>query len=396
MNMFHNGFSNDPALAILQVVVVLLASATTLLIEAGVLYCLYFIITIPMRRNERTRIFLDILQLGLKDGQTPEATVIGASDSNDSCFGARFHLLAEHLRKGLRLSAGLELVPRLLPPQINAMLKTGERIGDVGKVLPACGRLVDDGTSQVRGALNYVLILALVVSPAAVFIPVMLNVMVIPKFKEVFAGMYEGAQLPAFTEFMIHSSHAMFLLQFFVILATWFLLFAYVGGPRLRGWFRTAFGPVPDWIHFHLPWRRKRLQRDFSAMLAVLLDAQVPEVEAVTLAGECTSNAIVRRRAEKIRACLTQGVKLPEALRAIDDQGELQWRLANALQRGRGFLSALNGWHEALDSKAFQQEQTAAQITTTGLVLFNGFVIACVVIGLFIPIIALINAATLW
>jgi type II secretory pathway component PulF len=131
-------------------------------------------------------------------------------------------------------------------------------------------------------------------------------------------------------------------------------------------------------------------------MLAVLLDAHVPEAEAVALAGESSANAIIRRRAEKIRAQLTQGVKLPDAIRAIDDQGELPWRLANALQRGRGFLNALNGWHEALDSKAFQQEQTAAQLTTTGLVLFNGFIIACIVIGMFLPLIALINAATLW
>jgi type IV pilus assembly protein PilC len=396
MPMFRNGFSNDPATAILQVIVIAISIIVGLVIEVGVLYCLYFIITIPMRRNERTRIFLDILQLGLKDGQTPEAAVIGASESNDSCFGARFHFLAEHVRNGLRLSAGLDRVPRLLPPQVTAMLKTGERIGDVGKVLPACRRLIGDGVSQVRGALNYVLILALVVSPAAVLLPIMLNVFVVPKFKEVFTGMFEGSQLPAFTRLVLGSSHTILWLQLLVIFATWFLLFAYVGGPRVRGWFQIVLGGLPDWIHFHLPWRRKRMKRDFSAMLAVLLDAHVPEAEAVALAGECTVNAIVRRRAERVRTQLTQGVKLPDALRAIDDQGELQWRLANALQRGSGFLSALNGWHEALDSKAFQQEQTAAQITTTGLVLFNGFIIAGVVIGLFIPIIALINAMTLW
>ena len=394
--MFNHGFSDDPVIAIIQVIVVLLSLVVGLVLEAAALYCLYFVITIPMRRNERARIFLDILQLGLKEGQTPEAAIIGASDSNDSCLGARFHLLAEQLRKGLRLSAGLDFVPHLLPPQVNAMLKAGERIGDVGKVLPACQRLVSDGVSQVRGALNYVLILALVVSPAAVIVPVMLNVFVVPKFKEVFAGMFEGAALPLFTRLLFTSGHTLLLIQLLVIFATWFLLFAYIGGPRARGWFRAVLGGLPDWIHFHLPWRRKRLQRDFSAMLAVLLDAHVPEAEAVSLAGECAANAIMRRRAERIRAQLTQGVKLPEAIRAIDDQGELQWRLANALHRGRGFLAALTGWHEALDSKAFQQEQTAAQITTTGLVLFNGFIIACVVVGLFLPLIALINAASLW
>ena len=66
--MYNNGFSNDPATAIIQSIVIFISVIAGLATEAGVLYCLYFILTIPMRRDERTRIFLDILQLGLKDG----------------------------------------------------------------------------------------------------------------------------------------------------------------------------------------------------------------------------------------------------------------------------------------------------------------------------------------
>jgi type II secretory pathway component PulF len=394
--MHFESFNTDPVTATIQILLLLASAILGLAFEAALVYCLYWVLTLPMRRNERARLFLDLLELGLKEGQTPENAIANAGDSNDTSLGARFHLLAAHLQNGLRLSTGLDQVPRLLPPQAVAMLKAGERIGDVRKVLPACRRLVGDGVSQVRGALNYVLILALVVSPAAIAIPIILNVMVVPKFKEIFAGMLGGAQLPGFTQLVLGSSRFVFLLQFAMIAATWFLLFAYVGGPRVRGWSRAVLGPLPDWIHFHLPWRRKRLQRDFSAMLAALLDAHVPETEAVALAADATANSIVRKRGKKMCAQLAQGVKLPEAIRTIDDAGELQWRLTNALQRGRGFLSALNGWHEALDSKAFQQEQTAAQITTTALVLFNGFIVAAIVIGMFLPLIALINAATLW
>jgi type IV pilus assembly protein PilC len=394
--MSFQDFNSDPALALLQILLGIGAILLSLAFEGAIVYAIYFLITIPMRRNEHTRLFLDLISLGLKDGQTPESAIMSAATSNDACLGARFHLLAAHLKNGLRLSAALDRVPRLLSPEVTAMLKTGERIGDVGKVLPACRRLAGDGVSQVRGALNYVLILAFIVSPTAIVIPIILRVFVIPKFVEVFAGMGEGSPLPAFTRVVIDHSHFVLLVQVAVMVATWFLLFGYLGGPRVYRWFRAVLPGVPDWIHFHLPWRRKRLQRDFSAMLAVLLDAHVPEDEAVTLAGESTANAIVQRRAKAIRAKLAGGVNLPEAIRAIDDSGELQWRLTNALQRGRGFLSALNGWHEALDAKAFQQEQAAAQLTTTALVLFNGFIVACVVIGLFLPLVALIGAATLW
>src|SRR6058998_3855128 len=97
-----------------------------LLPACGAVYLIYFLLTLPMRRNERARFFLDLLELGLKEGRTPESAIGSAGASRDRSLGARFHLLAAHLETGMRLSQALELVPRLVPPQIRVMLKTGE------------------------------------------------------------------------------------------------------------------------------------------------------------------------------------------------------------------------------------------------------------------------------
>jgi hypothetical protein len=102
------------------------------------------------------------------------------------------------------------------------------------------------------------------------------------------------------------------------------------------------------------------------------------------------------RRAKRVRRLLNEGVKLPRAIGVMDDSGELRWRLTNGLRRAGGFVRALAGWHEALDAKAFQLEQSAAQIATTAFVLVNGFLVACIVIGIFLAIIHLINNAILW
>lgn len=83
-------------------------------------------------------------------------------------------------------------------------------------------------------------------------------------------------------------------------------------------------------------------------------------------------------------------------MRHVDHAGELQWRLRNALWRGSGFTRALSGWHEALDAKAFQQEQGAAQTFTTVVVLINGLLVACILIAMFLPLIQLINQVSLW
>ena len=123
-----------------------------------------------MRRAERARLFLDLLDSTIKQGKPLEETLISASQSRDLSLGARFHLLAAWLEQNLRFSDALAKVPRLLPPQITAMLMAGQKIGDLRKVLPACRQLLKDGVSQTRGAINYLVILTFVITPLSAFV----------------------------------------------------------------------------------------------------------------------------------------------------------------------------------------------------------------------------------
>ena len=131
-------------------------------------------------------------------------------------------------------------------------------------------------------------------------------------------------------------------------------------------------------------------------MLALLLDAGVTERRAVELAAACAANRVFQHRAELVVGALQEGQTLPEALKKIDDSDELHWRVSNAARSGHGFFAALAGWIEALDAKAFQQEQAAAQLVTTGLVLFNGVMVGLFAVGIFQALTTLIQEATLW
>src|SRR3954453_12918377 len=134
---------------------IIIAILAAIIIElapiCGLLYLVYFVLTLPMRRRERGRLFLDLLEMGLAEGHSPEKAIESAASSYDRSLGERFLRLGEHIRSGLRLSQALDREPYFLPPRLVAMLKTGERIGDVRKVLPACHRLLRDAISQVRG-----------------------------------------------------------------------------------------------------------------------------------------------------------------------------------------------------------------------------------------------------
>jgi type IV pilus assembly protein PilC len=355
------------------------------------LVCLiHFCLTLPMRRAERARLFIDLVENILKKGQSIENAILSIAQSCDLSLGVRFHLLAANLEGGLKLGEALEKVPRFLPPQIFNIILAGEKLGDLKSVLPACREILRDRPVGVRSSIHYMLLVILFFSPGAIFIMVTTTVFVIPRFKEVAQGM--GTQLGPLAQFVFFGSN--FWLIGFEIIYTILLVavtLIYIGGPRFTHWFQFRQLPIVDWIAWHVPWKQKRLQRTFSAMLAVLLDGGVPEAEAVRLAGDSTANEICRRRCQHIIRSLEKGVKLDEAVHAFDDHGEFHWRLTNANHAHGGFLEALRGWHEALDARAFQQEEATAHVVTSGLVILNGLVVALIAVAMFGVLVATIN-----
>jgi type IV pilus assembly protein PilC len=229
--------------------------------------------------------------------------------------------------------------------------------------------------------MHYMVAILLVFAPVACWLISLLTIFVMPKFKEVFAGM--GVQLWPVTAFVLalNDSHILIGFEALVFLVLMTVAAIYIGGPGLVRWFQFRSVPAVDWIAWRVPWKRKKLLRAFSAMLAVLLDGGVPEAVAVRLAGDCTANEICRRRAQRVIAALERGLKLDAAVRAFDDNGEFHWRLTNAIHARGGFLAALRGWHEALDAKAFQQEETATHAFTSGLVVMNGLVVGLIAVA---------------
>lgn len=373
----------------LRLVLTLLMLLLWAIILGGALSLFHFLLSMPMRRAERARTILDLIETALQHGEPVEQALISISRSREQCVGVRFHLFVAWLEKGLRLDEALARVPRLLPPGIVAMLQAGQRIGDLRKTLPACRQLLADSTSETRSALNYLVVITFVVSPMTIIVFFITAVIVFPKFIEIGNGM--GVGDPTAIRLLLGYRLPFIWMQVFLQLAVWFTAFVYVMGPRARAWL-----PGYDQVNWRLPWRRKRMQRDFSLMLATLLDAGMPEPEAVTLAADCTANSVFQARAALIVDAIKQGRPLTNAVQELDDTGEFRWRLANATHSRGGFLTALSGWHDALNAKSFQHEQAAAHIVSTSLVLINGLFVAIVVVAVFSFLISIVNGGVLW
>ncbi len=376
----------DIFLALLEVMITLTAFAVVL----GLLAAIWLAVSERMRRQERARCFLQLLETGQQQGRRLEETILSLARDRVQTLGVRLHLVAAYLESGLRLSAALDAVPQFLPAPIRAMLKVGEELGDVAKVLPACRGTLRDGSSGAQSSINSVVVL-LFVSPLGPVVIWFLGVWVVPKLKDLAKDMTPGLAGPWYLfEWSALVAN--------VALALWvaFVLGNMIAGTAGPRWFRRLLdrlGPVTHHLPLWLPWRRRRMQRDFSVMLALLLDAEVPEEKAVRLAAQSSANLIFLRRAERVVRDLREGVKLTEAVRWLDGAGEFRWRLRNAAQAGRGFVAALTGWHEVLEAKAFQQEQAVSQMVTTGFVFLNGLMVSLLAVGVFQLLLAILEEA---
>jgi type IV pilus assembly protein PilC len=354
----------------------------------------YILLSLPMRRAERARFFFDMVDQGIKEGHSPEQTILSIANSRDRAIGVRFYLLATHIESGLRLGEALEKVPRFLPPQINAMLKAGESIGDVTKVMPACKSLLEDGVSETRAGINYLVLFALVFTPVAPAVFNILVVFVFPKFALILDDM--EVPVPAITRLILGQGALIANCLIVVALAIHLIVIAYIGGPRLAHWLRWRAFPVSDWIAYLFPWRRKRMLRNFGGMLGILLDLNIPEPKALSFAAKSTANLIFERNVQRAIVALENGTKLSDALTELESSGEFAWRLKNATHGVQRVRAALAGWLEFLDAKAFQQQQSAAQFTTSALVVFNGVLVGTLIIGTFAGLVAVIDAGILW
>lgn len=357
-------------------------------------YLVYRLFSAPLRRQERARLVLDLIELGLERGEAPERPLIEAVDLRERRLGRPLRRLAAWLRAGRRLGGALEQTPGLVPPAVVAMLRAGETLGNLRLVIPAARRWLSEGFTQVSRAHHYLVLLVSVMTPILVALFGALVVWVLPKFQWVVRDL--GGETSGLLAGLWAWRRPLLAGQLVLLGALWLGVLGYCAGPRFTRRLARRLGLDPDRWALRLPWQRQRLQRDFATLLAAALDAGLPEPQAVALAGAGTNNAVWRERARAAEAELARGVKLPEALAGLDETGEFRWRLANAAFGRGGFLAGLSGWQEALEARAFRDEQVSAQLLTTGLVLLNGGLVTLLTVGVFQMLINIIQSLVLW
>lgn len=362
-------------------------------VSGALAYLVFYLFSLPLRRKERAQLFLDLIESGLRRGQIPEATIRSAAGSGDRLLGVRFLMLGAWLESGLRLDQALERIPGFVPSEIISMLRAGHELGDLGKVIGACRLHLEDAVNKVFQGQHYLMAFLLGACPVWLVVYHVFVTFLLPRFRVIM----EEAEIefPGHLVWVVDKPVGIVAVAVLLFVACCVGAALYICGPAYSALLNRVFGGLIDRLAYLVPWRRKRMQRDFSVMLSLLLDANVPEARAVRLAAESTANRVFKENAERVVLALESGTPLTTAVRHLDESGEFVWRLENAALANRRFAEGLASWHEALAAQAFQLEQAAAQVITSALVVMNGVLVALLAMFTF-SILTAILSSSLW
>jgi len=295
--------------------------------------------------------------------------------------------LAMAIEGGSTFSEALAQHPKVFNRLFVNMVKAGELGGVLEVVLKRLAEF-SEKAQKIRAKVKAALFYPVAVLIVAVGILTLLMVMVVPKFKEVFAGM--GVKMPGFTLFVLACSDAIrfHIIPTLGIVAVFVVLFLLA--------IKTKVGRLL-WDKFKLkmpvmgPVISKVAIARFTRTLGTLVSSGVPILQSLTIVKETAGNVVISnaisgvhesvKEGETITAPLEASGVFPPMVVSMVDVGEQTGALPEML------LRISDNYDEEVDNAVASMTSLLEPI----MIVFLAVVVGSIVIAMFLPLIAMIT-----
>lgn len=349
------------------------------------------------RKNPIERIVITHVSVAVR-ANLPLATTINlAADAERGWARINLRRVAHLLGQGATVTDAVRQGCPQCSGLVVSLIAAGERTGQLAAALElAEEQLVATARRRERFDLpiwGYVVCIGL----TTVVVVSGIMVAVIPKYKEIFKDF--SAELPAPTRLLMDVAHSVtdtaatpFVLIALSILAPFCLYLS----------FRPRRVPNPSWVSCAVDWVRWRLpgfyRQQYAAGLSQMLwtmslaaRSGADLTEAGRIAGDIDVNVYLRRRMKRFCEQLTAGKGIQTAARDMKLGNVAGLAMATGARSG-DMASALKyaaEYYDAILSRFLAVLQSLAWPLAT---LVMSSIVACVVLALFYPLVALINS----
>ena len=298
--------------------------------------------------------------------------------------------LATGIEGGSTFSEALAQHPKVFNRLFVNMVKAGELGGVLEVVLKRLAEF-SEKAQKIKGKVKAALFYPTAVLIVAVGIMILLMSFVVPKFKDVFAGM--GITLPGFTVFVLGASD---IIQHNLVSC---LIGAFVFFILFKLFLKTKFGRLA-WDKFILicpPMGQvvsKVAISRFTRTLGTLVSSGVPILQALNIVKETAGNVVIANAVQKIHESVKEGETItapmesckvfPPMVVSMVDVGEQTGAMPEML------LKISDNYEEEVDNAVSAMTSLLEPI----MIVFLAVIVGSIVIAMFLPLIAMIGGMT--
>ncbi|TBV04044.1 type II secretion system F family protein [Phytopseudomonas dryadis] len=223
--------------------------------------------------------------------------------------------LKQHVAAGNSFAAALRTKPEYFDDLFCNLVEAGEQAGALENLLDRVATYKEKTEAlkaKIRKAMNYPIAVIVV----AVIVSCILLIKVVPQFESVFANF--GAELPAFTLFVIGISQALQEWWFIFLIAIVGAGYAFIQAKQRSEKFRNSLdraalkAPIVGDIIY------KSSVARYARTLATTFAAGVPLVEALDSVAGATGNVVFRNAVLKVKQDVTSGMQLNFSMRSTE------------------------------------------------------------------------------
>ncbi len=223
--------------------------------------------------------------------------------------------IKQHVAAGNSFAAALRTKPQYFDDLFCNLVDAGEQSGALETLLDRVATYKEKTEAlkaKIKKAMNY----PLAVIAVAVIVSCILLIKVVPQFKEVFSSF--GAELPAFTLFVIGISEGLQEWWFIFLIALIGAGYAFMHAKRRSEKFRDALDrtilktPIVGNIVY------KSSVARYARTLSTTFAAGVPLVEALDSVAGATGNVVFRNAVNQVKQDVTSGMQLNFSMRSTN------------------------------------------------------------------------------
>jgi len=298
--------------------------------------------------------------------------------------------MGEAIEGGSNFAEALVQHSRIFDKLYVNMVKAGEVGGVLDKVLISLAEFmekIEKIKNKVKGAMVY----PIVVLTLALGILTFLIVFIIPRFEQIFADVMQGKPLPWLTNQVVAVSRNFITIGPMMVVGIIALVF---GLKFLKKTPKGAYGI--DYFKLHMPlfgsmFMKSSIAR-FTRTLGELMDSGVPVLQALTIVGETSGNAVVETAVHVVHDAVKEGENIAPTLASTGIFPPMVVSMVEVGEETGELPAMLRRIADNFDDEVDNAVAGLTSIIEPLLIVFLALIVGTIVIALFLPLISIIDS----